>query len=206
MKALAVALFCFSGSPLFSQVEARKQADKTLPAGIDYQGVVSDAVVVSDKNGASIIVITETAVQPSKTWPDSKEKEMFVYRYITQSEGPRLLWKVYDFVKECPLDTDATFLGGAEAKGITVTDLDNDNDAEVWMAYRLICRGDVSPGEVKIIMYEGKTRHAMRGKSKVKVSPTDYDGGSFTIDQDLEKAPQVFKDYAKQLWEKIVVE
>jgi len=44
-------------------------------------------------------------------------------------------WQVHDFVADCPLDLGARFIPQA----LTVTDLDQDGTAEVWLVYRTTC-------------------------------------------------------------------
>ncbi len=46
----------------------------------------------------------------------------------------------------------------------------------------------------------------MRGTNKVKVSEKDYMGGEYKFDDTLKKAPQVFRQYAEQLWKKNILE
>ena len=43
---------------------------------------------------------------------------------------------------------------------VKITDLDGDGLAEVWLAYEMWCKGDVSPSKLKVIMYEGSRKHA----------------------------------------------
>jgi hypothetical protein len=206
MKTVAAFFFCLICMPSLAQITTKVQPEKSVPAGYEYQGALLNVIAVEDKHGSSVIVVSQTPVQASKTWADSRETELFVYRYLTKPSGAHLEWRLYDFVKECPVNLEAKLLSGAEAEGISVTDLDGDQDAEVWIAYRLVCRGDMSPATLKIIMYEGKKEHSMRGKSKVKISDTQYAGGAFEFDHDLLDGPQVFRDYAKQLWDTIVSE
>jgi hypothetical protein len=199
-------LFCLCYSTAFSQIEVDSVRGNAIPSGANYQGTVADVISIKDKQGTSSVIVSRTPVQASKTWADSRESELFIYRYLMVKTGAQLQWKVYDFIKECPLDVDVTLLGGTHSKGISVTDLDNDNDAEVWIGYRTVCRGDVSPATVKIIMYEGKSKHAVRGTSKIKVSDNQYDGGKFEFDRAFQNAPQQFRSYAQRVWEEIVTE
>ena len=71
------------------------------------------------------------------------------------------------------------------------------------MVYKLACRGDVSPADMKIIMYEGKTKHAVRGTMKL---PAELQGemtssyGSHTADENMKKAYPVFREHAEYIW------
>jgi len=59
---------------------------------------------------------------------------------------------------------------------------------------------------MKIIMHEGNKKYAIRGESKVKVSEKEYDGGRYIMDDSFKVAPDVFKQYAIQLWKKNIME
>jgi len=109
---------------------------------------------------------------------------------------------MHDRVTDCPLDIKADFVPGSFA----ITDLDKNGIAEVWVAYRLSCRGDISPSDLKIIMHEGIKKYAKRGVGKLSVGgKTQHDGGVITSD-DFGKSKAVFKQYAGRLWEKYLME
>jgi hypothetical protein len=104
---------------------------------------------------------------------------------------------VHDFVAECSLDLAAQFA----PKSLTVTDLDQDGTAEVWLVYRTTCRGDVSPSTQKIIMYEGPRKYAVRGTSRLALGGGQHDGGTYTLDAAWAAAPATFRQHAAQLWQ-----
>ncbi|MBQ7618410.1 MAG: hypothetical protein IJS50_06000, partial [Desulfovibrio sp.] len=82
-----------------------------------------------------------------------------------------------------------------------VTDLDHNGLAEVWLTYYLACRGDVSPEGMKIIMYENGQKYALRGETFLHVDGQDL-GGKYQLDSAFKKAPEVFRRFADQLWQK----
>ena len=98
---------------------------------------------------------------------------------------------------DCPLDLEARFL----PKALTVTDLDQDGTAEVWLVYRTTCQGDVSPSTQKIILYEGPRKYAVRGTSRIVIGRGQYDGGTYTLDAAWRAAPPAFRQHATQLWQ-----
>ncbi|WP_374951860.1 M949_RS01915 family surface polysaccharide biosynthesis protein [Mucilaginibacter sp.] len=77
-----------------------------------------------------------------------------------------MVWQLHGMVTDCKIDMVANFVPGS----ITITDLDKNWKSEVWVAYRLRCRGDVSPNELKIIMHEGATKYAQRGIGKLRLA------------------------------------
>ena len=55
---------------------------------------------------------------------------------------------------------------------------------------------------MKIIMYEGVKKFAIRGQSFVKLSAKETYGGTYTMDKAFKNGPEVFRQYAIQLWKK----
>jgi len=55
---------------------------------------------------------------------------------------------------------------------------------------------------MKVIVYEGTKKYAMRGSTKVQVSETEYDGGEYTFDEPFKEAPEAFRKYALKLLQK----
>ena len=112
------------------------------------------------------------------------------------------IWKVQDFVNECPLDTTLQLV-----RPINLTDFDENGLKEVWLVYKMACRGDVSPAKMKIIMYEGKNKYAMRGSMKLPIEAAEAmspDDGAHTADEKLKKSE--FFDHAEYIWKHHEVE
>lgn len=72
--------------------------------------------------------------------------------------------------------------------------------------YKTVCHGDVSPSNMKIIMYENNKKYAVRGTSRVKVSVNQYEGGEYTFDESFKQGSEIFRNYALQLWKKNLIE
>ncbi|MES2328006.1 MAG: hypothetical protein V4539_00295 [Bacteroidota bacterium] len=81
-----------------------------------------------------------------------------------------------------------------------MTDLNKDGKAEVWIAYKVSCQGDVSPVTMKIIMYQDNKKFALRGATRVKVSASEYRGGDYTLDEAFKNASPEIRQYAENLW------
>jgi hypothetical protein len=199
MKALQLFFILFSFSS-FAQVKTTQLTKATLPKTITYTGKIVNAVKYNDSFGETIVITTETGESQSKTEPDEsyREAELFAYQYILTDGKWILQWKMYDYVKECPVDIECNFIKNSFA----VTDLDKNGKAEVWLMYTTGCHGDVSASNMKVIVYEGTQKYAMRGHTKVRVSETGYDGGEHTFDEPFKKAPDAFRKYALKLWQK----
>lgn len=171
---------------------------------IKYTGKIRNAVSWSDKLGDNIVITTETGKTKSKSAEseDFRDAEIYAYHYIVGKDSTYLTWKVYDFIKECPLDLEASFIKNT----FQVTDLNNDGIAEIWLMYKTVCHGDVSPYTMKIIMYQGQQKYAMRGLNKVKVTETEFFGGDYKFDKAFTDGPSVFSNFAKKLWEKNIMQ
>jgi hypothetical protein len=191
-------IFC---NQLYAQVFTTVKLTKAnLPKFIKFKGKIIDAVQYVDSLGENIVLRSETGIYQSKADTDNgtNSADLFAYHYILKEDTALLLWRVTDFIKECELDITANFIEGA----FFITDLDKDGTSEVWLVYQTSCRGDVSPNTMKVIMYEGQKKFAMKGERKIKVSPTEVLGGKYIFDAAFLKADAVFRDYAKKLWKK----
>lgn len=59
---------------------------------------------------------------------------------------------------------------------------------------------------MKIIMYEGEQKYAMRGRNKVQLDEKEFEGGEYTFDSVFEKGPKQFRDFVKTLWDKNIMQ
>lgn len=128
--------------------------------------------------------------------------KLFAYHFIEKGNDLEQQWKVYDFEKDCQVDVLASF----SKESVQLTDLNKNGIPEIWMVYKTYCKGDVSPSTMKLIMYEGKQKYAMRGTSKVRVSEKEFLGGEYKFDKAFEASTSTIKKFAQQLWKKFVVE
>ena len=183
-----------------------KDFDKNdLPSGVKYEGNIFSGKRWSDKNGENIIILTTTKLHSSgkKGYDDEYErsKELFAYQYIKKSDGWSQLWKVNDFIASCPVDVTLEFVEGT----LRVTDINNNGIGETTFLYKMACRGDVSPCDMKLIMHEGETKYALRGQMRLFVDG-GWHGGDYKIDKSFDDAPSGFLDLAKEMWYKFKTE
>lgn len=102
---------------------------------------------------------------------------MFAYHFLLNNDSVNKTWKVYDFINDCPVDLDAKFIKNT----FQVTDLNKDGIGEIWIMYNTVCHGDVSPTDMKIIMYQGTQKYTIRGRSKVYLNCMKSEGGEFKL-------------------------
>ncbi|HYD90008.1 MAG TPA: hypothetical protein VEA37_00800, partial [Flavobacterium sp.] len=127
---------------------------------------------------------------------------LYAYHYLLQADSFKLTWKVYDFIKACPVDIKANFIRNTFA----VTDLNKNGDCEVWLMYKTVCQGDVSPSDMKIVMYENDKKYVVRGTNRVEYAEKQYTGGEYKFDYAFTTGPEAFRQYAAKLWEKNIME
>lgn len=180
------------------------QVDK-LPLDIDYEGNIKDVLSWTDELGEHLIITSETGIYTSPKFAHENEgldAELFAFHYIISKGESVQTWKIYDYIKDCPVDIEATFLKNTTK----VTDLNKNGITEVWLMYKTACHGDVSPCDMKIIMYEGINKYAMRGQNKVQLSEDEFYGGDYTFDRAFKQSPKVFKEFAIDMWEKNIIQ
>lgn len=172
-----------------------------VPKDLKHEGKIQFAKTVTDKLGKHTILYCLTGEVPSKkilVADYEKDTYLYIYDYL---ENKNLNWKIQDNIQNCEFDLGMDFV----KKAVTATDLDKNGFAEIWNMYHMTCTSDVSPDYVKIIMYEGRKKYALRGDEYVEY-PSDNgtvtDGGTYKMDEAFLKSPKVFQDFAKELWAK----
>jgi hypothetical protein len=190
----AVLLLSYSAQ---AQLRVSALAPSAVPATLKRSGRVVQALRYTDRTGTYTVLATEISPRPDPALNEienGQRADLYAYHYPAIGTAPT--WQVHDFESECMLDLEARFL----PKGLTVTDLDQDGTAEVWLVYRTTCRGDVSPSTQKIIMYEGPRKYAVRGTSRIALGG-QHDGGTYTFDAAWQAAPTTFRQHAARLWQ-----
>ena len=183
-----------------AQVTVTKLTRAELPKEIKFRGRIVDAHRYKDTLGQNLVIRTETGIYRTRADIENSTNSarLYAYHYTLNEDSAQLTWTLTDHILACELDLSANFIENA----FSMTDLDNDGIAETWLVYQTYCRGDVSPGTLKIIMYEGVNKYAMRGARKIPVSPTEVLGGKYSFDKAFLNAADTFRNYAKKLWKK----
>ena len=182
------------------EISIEKISNENLPKEINFEGNLKEITKLKDLNGEHIIILTETGEIPSKKnieLEDETDFKIFANDYIFDKKENKykLNWKMQDFISNCEFDLMMGFIKNA----FKITDLNKNGIAEIWTMYHMTCTSDVSPSEMKIIMYEGKQKYALRGNSVVNTG-TEKIGGDYKLGENLSKAPKEFKDFALKMW------
>lgn len=185
---------CEQAGKHFVKVSSEKIDPSQIPRTLKYKGAIDTAVRFTDKDGQHLLLTSEDDQGDA----DNRLTGVLLYAYCYHLAGGKWThsWQMQDFVTGCDFDVAGEFISG----GFAVTDLNDDGRAEVWLLYRLACRSDVSPSDMKIIMHEGAAKYAMRGGTRVKVNGTDYSGGDYKFDAAFQHGPEAFRKHAQQLW------
>ncbi len=201
----------FSLTTLGQEKIALKQLNLTkLPKGINYEGNIKTTVQWIDSLGDNIVILTESGIYQSKKFKHESggsDAELFAYHFIVKNDSAIQLWKVYDFISDCSVDLEAQFIKNA----FQVTDLNHDGISEIWIMYTKACHGDLSPSKMKIIMYHGKQKFAMRGQNKVFIGTDEngkkqYLGGNYKYGKAFANGPNEFLEFAKKIWNKNIIQ
>lgn len=147
-----------------------------------------------DASGESWLVLYETGayIETGKTNTSAKLSAVL---YQKTDSGFVQKWKMNDSISNCELDITCSFYD----YHLSITDLDSNGIAEIILVYALSCKGDVSPHEKKLILYEGANKYAIRGQ-ELMILQKDTIGGTMNIDPAFSKAPAVFLSFAKNYW------
>ena len=182
-----------------------------IPKSINFLGKFQQGYKWTDASGENIVFLTETEQYRNKTIKheseDSSDAELYAYSYHLSNSSPKMNWKISDFVHDCGVDIEANFIDNS----LKITDLNNNGIAEVWTIYKVSCKGDISPSEMKIIMYEGNQKYAIRGESLVKTGTEEHGesqliGGDYKMDDQFRTGPEVFRKFGKKLWQENMLE
>jgi len=179
-----------------------------IPGEIGYQGDLIEVYGYTDNTGENIVMLTETDVMQ---WGETEDglilsnKTIFAYRFLKNNDNWEEVWRVYEMEFECEHYPIAEFVKGA----LSVTDLDNDGIAEIWLMYVKSCKGGVDPDAMFLRMYDNEEVYTMKGETKLELSDGTEKvimGGEYIFDNKFlhQNTPPAFVDFAKKLWEKHV--
>lgn len=169
------------------------------PYNLKVVGRVLATYKFIDKLGVNYIVYS----QSQKSYGDTHTKKLYLYHYVEANSRFRLLRKIYDF-QECH-ESESILLKILD-KSLSITDLDNDNIAEVTFIYRLVCQSDVSAIPMKLMMLENGKKYALRGACAVRYNGVIYDveHSGYKIDKSFRN--RKFLKFAKKEWSRYSIE
>ncbi len=168
---------------------------KTTPLKDSVKETLIDGAAWTDAGGEFTVLLGQTE---SKHGENIKNPHIYAYCYKKEGGSWKQQWIVQDKIENCEVDATCEFFPGS----LTVTDNDKNNIGEVTFLYKLSCRGDVSPDDKKLIMYEGAKKFAIRGTTLIDDLGDKKFGGEKKVDASFNTAPKALLDFANQQWDK----
>ncbi len=159
------------------------------------KGTVVEGLSWRDAESEHRVLFTTVPVKMNKSGQQSGA--IYAYCFIQSGGAWQKEWEVKDRIDDCEVDATCEFLPNS----FTVTDNDGNNIGEVCFLYKLSCKGDVSPDEKKLIMYEGANKYAIRGSTILEYNGSK-EGGDKKIDASFTKAAKPLLDFANSQWDK----
>lgn len=214
-------------APIELIVKDLQQAD--IPTSIELKGKFMEAKSWTDKNGENLLIVTRKGpVKQAQKEDEYSEElysvELFGEQYIKKGDNYILLWDIYDFVRDCMSDMWLGLLPNSTQ----VTDWDEDGITETSLIYKLSCRSDVSPSDMKILIHENEVKMGLRGTmilemdkdrmgenfepdaSKIDLSAKPEIEqymelmGRYKNEDDFKDQPNIFLENARKLWMEFV--
>lgn len=152
---------------VFSQEKAilvKELTENLLPKKLKFKGEFIEAKKWSDLNGENLLLVSRLApyTAPNKAISGALTSniKLFAYQFLLNDPKPVLLWEFSDSVKNCNVDM---FIGLLPNSTI-ITDLNKNGLTETTIIYRKSCRGDVSPSNMSILLFEGKKLYRLKGQ------------------------------------------
>ncbi len=203
---------------------ARQIAVAKIPGSVKMPGHVSEMWQWKDRTGDNMLILSARDVYNDKIvdGEQTRAAQIYAYQWVKVDTGYQVVWKLTDYITECPFDVTLGFF----AKSTRITDLDADSVAEVTLVYKMGCRSDVSPDYMKLIMREGAQKYALRGLmcdpgngpvskpcvpadslNLEKMPPLTDEWailirsfGRYESEKDFASAPHAFLPHARSLW------
>ncbi|MFN0202343.1 MAG: M949_RS01915 family surface polysaccharide biosynthesis protein [Bacteroidia bacterium] len=175
---------------------------QTLPDEIKYLGDIQYGAKWIDKTGENLLLLSQKEGKTKPVKSDTPTPLTYnLYGYLFNLKGGTFqkVWSFEDSVKDCNLDITCQFLSNS----LTITDLDSNEIAEVAFLYRKACRGDISPTEQTLLMYEGGRKYITRGTALILreiEGKKEQIGGARRNDEGLKFAHPKFEKFVNDRW------
>jgi len=176
-----------------------------IPKYLDFRGIVVEALKWKDNVSEKILVQTVTGQFNWKNYEENSldymiqnKSELYAYLFEKRHNENKFnfSWKIYDYTECFGVD----WFTGFVPKGTTITDVNKDGITEITIPYVLICRGGMDPGTMKIIMYENRTKYALRGSTMLGGCDGQFSyGGEYSASDNL-KPNRLFMNFLTKRW------
>ncbi len=108
---------------------------------------------------------------------------LYTYEYMTGECGSPPFLPEFDFISE----------------SLAITDLDENNCAEITFMHRHNCASEINPESTKLVMLIEGVKHEISGNQYIEELYPE--SGKKTFDAKFEKLPPAFKEFASNHWD-----
>jgi hypothetical protein len=180
----------------YSNVSFEELSLTALPEGIRYLGKPFQAIKYQDKTGEYLALSSQSITLQQNNGQGGEQLSrihIYVYR-LRENQQPFNVYQMHDRIVQVAGEVAPGFAPGT----FSVTDMDKNGKAELWLGYRLFSLGNTDSSELKIMMLEGTDKYARRGTMPINTSMQDM-AGAVTSDS-FAKGPALFARHASYLW------
>jgi hypothetical protein len=162
-----------------TNIKIQALTSEMIPNGIKIKGKILEAKTWTDKNGDNLLIISR--YQPkTKTYPDSpgyitESAFLFINQYLLKGNYYDPIWSYQDSIVDCMTD----FWIGPLENSTSITDLNSDKFTETTIVYSYICRGDVSPSKMKVVLHDRTNTYFLKGTMYLNYVAGELDSASF---------------------------
>ena len=100
-------LLCFVKVCGQNKINVKRIDVNKLSHEIKYNGKIKNAITWTDKLGENFVLTCETGEYKTKNSEmDGRDSEIYAFHYIRNKTVVKQNWKIYDAIKDCPVDID----------------------------------------------------------------------------------------------------
>ncbi|WP_103865012.1 hypothetical protein [Aquimarina sp. I32.4] len=85
-----------------------------IPKFISYEGKAKNVISWKDAYGEHFVLTSETGIYSNSKFSHEENQgadaELFAYHYIKKNNVQKRIWKVYDFITDCPVEIASSFI------------------------------------------------------------------------------------------------
>lgn len=175
--------------------------DKSMASLLKVEGEIVAGRVWTDANGENVLVLSQIKEDSfSNEEGPSSLTRLLAKHFVNEAGDYRVVSEIEEVESDCGFDNRAAF----SATLLAVTDLDKNGLAEIIVVYRLGCSSELSPDQLRLVMFENGKMHKISG-----TTIADYgewkDGGKTFVDPSFEKLTEEQRNEAMRIWEKAQV-
>ncbi len=161
-----------------------------LPVFVDFTGEDSDTLTWEDNLGRHFLLLETSDIIEGKE-PGTHSQSVRVVHGLKEVENIREIWTFEDGQYDCPVEVRTVFRAAPR-----LSDLNQNGVYEVWFMIEKFCKGDASPSELRVIMFnENKQKYILEGTTQQVFADGSIYGGEYIL-KNFDSLPQEYQDFA----------